>query len=61
MRISELMNQKAFKVDGHHELPLPLNEKDIRLPSNRETAMKHLKSRKRKFNKDDQVFEECKN
>ena len=52
-RFLNLMDQKAVKVDGHHDLPLPLKDKDIRLPNNRAAAMKRLEFLRRKFEKDD--------
>ena len=36
------MDQKAVKVGGLYELPLPLKDEDIWLPNNRAAAMKHL-------------------
>ena len=53
---SDMMDHKAVKVDGHYELPLPLNDEDSRLPNNQVAAMKRLESLKRKFQKDDQFF-----
>ena len=29
------MDQKAVKVDGHYELPLPVKDEDIRLPKSK--------------------------
>ena len=60
-RFLDLMDQKAVKVDGHYELPLPLKDEDIRLPNNRAVAMKRLESLRRKFEKDDRFFKEHKN
>ena len=37
------MDQKAVKVDGHYELPLPMKDEDIRLPNNRAAAMKRFR------------------
>ena len=34
-RILDLMDQKAVKVDGHYELPLPVKDEDIRLPKSK--------------------------
>ena len=50
-----MMDQKAFKVDGHYELPLLLKD-DIRLPNNQAAAMKRLESLKRKFKKGNKFF-----
>ena len=55
------MDQKAVKVDGHYELPLPLKDEDIRLPNNKAAAIKRLESLKRKFEKDDQFFKKYNN
>ena len=35
-RFLDLMDQKAVKVDGHYELPLPLKDKVIRLTRTRQ-------------------------
>ena len=37
------MDQKAVKVDGHYELPLPLKDENIRLANNRVAAMKRCR------------------
>ena len=42
-RFLDLMDQKAVKVDGHYELPLPMKDEDIRLPNNRAPAMKRFR------------------
>ena len=42
-----LMDEKAVKVDGHYELPLPLKDKDIIPPINRATLIKRLESLKK--------------
>ena len=55
------MDQKAVKVDGHYELPLPLKDEDIQLPNNQAAATKHLEPLKRKFEKDDQFFKKYNN
>ena len=34
-RILDLMDQKAVKMDGHYELPLPVKDEDIRLPKSK--------------------------
>ena len=60
-RFLDLMYQKAVKMDGHYELPLPLKDEDVRISNNRAAAMKRLESLRRKFEKDDQFFRECKN
>ena len=60
-RFLDLMDQKAVKVDGHYELPLPLKDEDIRLPNNKAAAIKRLESLKRKFEKDDQFFKKYNN
>ena len=60
-KVLDLIDQKAVKVDGHYELPLPLKDEDIRLPNNRAAAMKHLEPSRRKFKKDDQFSKEYKN
>ena len=54
------MDQKAVKVGGLYELPLPLKDEDIWLPNNRAAAMKHLEFLRRKFEKDDRFFNEYK-
>ena len=51
-RFLDLMDQKAVKVDGHYELPLPLKD-DIQIPNNRAAATKCLESLRRNFEKDD--------
>ena len=60
-RFLDSMDQKAVKVDGHYELPLPLKGEDIRLANNRSEAMKHLESLRRKLKKDERFFKEYKN
>ena len=60
-RFLDSMDQKAVKVDGHYELPLPMKDEDIRLPNNRAAAMKRLEAFRRKFEKDGRFFKEYKN
>ena len=52
-RFLDLMYQKAAKMDGNYELPLPLKDEDVRISNNRAAAMKRLESLRRKFEKDD--------
>ena len=42
-RFLDLMDQKAVKVDGHYELPLPMKDEDLRLPNSRAAAMKRFR------------------
>ena len=48
-------------MDGLYELPLPLEDEDIRLRNNRVAAMKRLKPLRRKLEKDDWFFKERNN
>ena len=60
-RFLDSMDQKAVRVDGHYELPLPLKDEDIQLSNNWAAAMKCLESLRRKFEKDDRFLKKCKN
>ena len=44
-----IMSERAVKVDGHYELPLPFKDNNVSLPNNRKQIEKRLLSVKRKM------------
>lgn len=49
----KIVNENVKKVDGHFELPLPLKNKEIKMPNNRVLAEKRLAGLRRKMIKDE--------
>jgi len=45
-----------IKTCGHYQLPLPWKEEDISLPNNRPVAEKRLQTLKRRFERDNDYF-----
>ena len=41
------------REDGHYEMPLPLKDPNVRLPNNKEIALRRLKNLKRRFASDE--------
>ena len=41
------------REDGHYEMPLPLKDPNVRLPNNKEMALRRLKNLKRRFTSDE--------
>ena len=41
------------REDGHYEMPLPLKDPNVRLPNNKEMALRRLKNLKRRFASDE--------
>ena len=56
----ELMEREAVKIDGHYQLPLPLKDKELVLPNNRMTAMKHMQSLNKSFERDESFYSQYK-
>ena len=52
----ELMGKEAVKIDGHYQVPLPLKDEEVVLPDNKMAAMKRMHSLKKKFEKDEQLY-----
>ena len=52
----ELMRKEAVKIDGHFQVPLPLKDEEVVLPDNKMAAMKCMQSLKKKFEKDEQLY-----
>ena len=59
-RFLELMEREAVKINGHYQLPLPLKDKELVLPSNRMAAMKRMQSLKKRFERDEPFYCQCK-
>ena len=59
-RFLELLKREAVKIDGHYQFPLPLKDKELVLPNNRMAAMKHMKSLKKRFERDEPFYSQCK-
>ncbi|XP_077971393.1 uncharacterized protein LOC120335312 [Styela clava] len=51
-----VMNDTAVKVNGRYQVALPWKDKNIKLPNNRQMAVKRLESQKRKFIRDPDLF-----
>ena len=43
-------------MDGHYQLPLPLRNENIRMPNNRDQAVHRMNWLKRKFSKNEKVY-----
>ena len=52
----ELMGKEAVKIDGHYQVPLPLKDEEAVLSDNKMAAMKRMQSLKKKFEKDEQLY-----
>ena len=59
-RFLELMEREAVKIDGHYQLPLPLKDKELVLPNNRMAAIKSMQSLKKRFERDEPFYSQCK-
>ena len=56
----ELMNKEVKLEDKQYTVPLPFRDKDVKMPCNRQIAVKRTVSLKRKFQKDPEFFEQYK-
>jgi hypothetical protein len=52
------MEEGATKVNGHHQLPLPFRNPNLKMPNNRSQALNRLTSLKKKFDKDPKYRDE---
>ena len=59
-RFLELMKREVIKIDGHHQLPLPRNDKELVSLNNRMAVMKHMQSLKKSFEKDELFYSQNK-
>ena len=46
------MNSEVKIINNHYQLPLPLLDHDIRLPNNRNQALRRLQSLRKRFSLD---------
>ena len=53
-----MMNNDCIKVDGHYQVPLPLRNKDLIIPNNREQVLQRMKWLKRKLQKNKKLYED---
>ena len=59
-RFLDIMETEAVKIDGHYQLPLPLKDKEVMFPDNRMLAMKRMQSLKKRFERDEQFYNQYK-
>ena len=50
------MQTECTLMDGHYQLPLPLRNENIRMPNNRDQAVHRMNWLKRKFAKNEKVY-----
>ena len=54
------MEREAVKIDGHYQLPPPLNDKELVLLNNRTAAMKRMQSLNKSFERDEPFYSQYK-
>ena len=56
----EIMENKAVKVDGHYQLPLPFRDKDVKFVNNKSQVIQRTMWLKRKLKSNEKMLEEYK-
>ena len=56
----EFMEREAAKIERHYQLPLARKDKELVLPNNRMAAMKCMQLLRKRFEKDEPFYSQCK-
>ena len=59
-KILKILETGAKKNGNHYEVPLSFKDTDVKLPNNRNQAIRRMNQLKRRFQKDSKFFEEYK-